>query len=141
MVRFLVLGKLAPVQLPYVDNPLLGADFWTAHWTAIRVIGLDLWLLLFPATLSSDHPQLPLAALSDGMAWMGLLAMAAILTVVIVRRRKDPLLFWAAGFFGIALLPTSNLVLYIGAAMAERFLYLPAMAFGLRSPSPRSSID
>jgi protein O-mannosyl-transferase len=131
LVRHAVLGKLAPVQPPYADNPLLGADFWTAHWTAIRVIGQDLWLLLFPGTLSSDHPQFPLATWSDAAAWLSLLAVIAILAVAVVRRRKDPLMFWAAGFFGIALLPTSNLVILIGAAMAERFLYLPAVAFAV----------
>jgi tetratricopeptide (TPR) repeat protein len=34
-----------------------------------------------------------------------------------------------AGFFGIALLPTANLLFPIGALMAERFLYLPSVAF------------
>jgi tetratricopeptide (TPR) repeat protein len=128
-VRYVVFSQLAPVQPPYVDNPLLGADFWTAHWTAIRVLGLDLWLLAFPLTLSSDHPQRPLATLSDPRAWLALAVVAAILALVAMRRRKDPLLFWAAGFLGITLLPTSNLLVIIGAAMGERFLYLPAMAF------------
>jgi len=48
-----------------------------------------------------------------------------------LRYRKDPLMFWLAGFLGIALLPTSNLVFAIGATMAERFLYLPAVAFAV----------
>ena len=131
LVRHVVLGNLAAVQPPYADNPLLAASFWTARWAAIKVIGLDLWLLLFPLVLSSDHPQLPLATLSDPRAWASLFAVAAILTIAIVRRRKDPVLFWAAGFFAISLLPTSNLVIPIGAAMAERFLYLPAMGFAV----------
>ena len=131
VVRHAVLDKLAVVQPAYIDNPLLGADFWTAHWTAIRVIGLDLRLLLFPLALSSDRPQNPLATLSDPAAWLSLLAVMAILLIVIARRRKDPLLFWAAGFFAITLLPTSNLLVFIGAAMAERFLYLPAVGFAV----------
>ena len=53
---------------------------------------------------------------------------AAILGVVMVRFRRDRLLFWSAGFFGITLLPTSNLVILIGAATALRFLYLPSVA-------------
>jgi tetratricopeptide (TPR) repeat protein len=46
-------------------------------------------------------------------------------------RRTDPIWFWCAGFFGLMLLPTSNLVVLIGATMAERFLYLPAVAFAM----------
>ena len=41
---------------------------------------------------------------------------------VIARRRSNPVIFFAAGFFGIALLPTSNLLMTIGNIMAERFL-------------------
>jgi tetratricopeptide (TPR) repeat protein len=53
----------------------------------------------------------------------------AILAVVLLRAGKDPVLFWAAGFFAIVLLPASNLVVLIGSIMAERFLYLPALGF------------
>ena len=131
LVRHVVLDNLPPVHPPYVDNPLITTDFWTAHWTAIRVIGLELGLVLFPIELSADHPQFPLAKWSDAAPWLSLLAMVAILATVVLRRRKDPLMFWAAGFFGITMLPTSNLLVYIGAAMAERFLYLPSLAFAV----------
>jgi protein O-mannosyl-transferase len=131
LVRHAVLGSLPPVQPPYVDNPLLDTDFWTAHWTAIKLVGVDLWLLLFPITLSCERSQVLLSAWSDPRAWLSLVVAIAIVATVVARRRKDPLLFWAAGFFGIALLPTSNLVIFIGAAMAERFLYLPAVAFAV----------
>jgi tetratricopeptide (TPR) repeat protein len=51
--------------------------------------------------------------------------------VVVWNRRQDPRVFWAAGFFGIALLPVSNLVVPVGSIMAERFLYLPAVGFAV----------
>ena len=57
--------------------------------------------------------------------------MAAIVAAVVVRRRKEPVLFWAAEFFGLTLLPASNLVVPINATMAERFLYLPAIGFAV----------
>ncbi len=66
------------------------------------------------------------AAASDTGAWLSLLAVIAVLAVVCARRRKDSMPFWAAGFFAIALLPTSNLVVMIGSVFADRFLYLPA---------------
>jgi tetratricopeptide (TPR) repeat protein len=131
LVRHAVLGSLPPLQLVYVDNPLRGAGFWTARWNALKTIGLDLWLLLWPVGLSCDRSfdQIPLARWDDPWAWLSLLAILAILVAAVARYRKDRLIFWLAGFFGITLLPTANLLFPIGATVAERFLYLPAVAF------------
>jgi tetratricopeptide (TPR) repeat protein len=117
----------------YVDNPLRGAGFWAARWTAIKVVGLDLWLVLVPLELSCDRAfdQIPIATLQDLWTWLALLTIVAILAVAIARYRQDRLVFWVAGFFGIALLPTSNLIFLIGSVIAERFLYLPSMAFAV----------
>lgn len=131
VARHAVLGALPPAEPPYVDNPLFRADFWTARWTAIKGVGLDLWLLLCPAILSCDRSQVTLSTWPDPWAWLSLLAIVAILSVALVRYRSDRLIFWAAGFFAIAILPTSNLAILIGAAMAERFLYLPSVAFAV----------
>jgi tetratricopeptide (TPR) repeat protein len=131
VVRHSVLSPLPPAEPPYVDNPLFRADFWTARWTAIKGVGLDLWLLICPVILSCDRSQVALSTGSDPWAWLSLLAIVAILAVALARYRSDRLIFWAAGFFAIAILPTSNLVVLIGAAMAERFLYLPSVAFAV----------
>ena len=131
VVRQVVLGSLPPYNPQYVDNPLRLASFWTARWTAVRNIGLDLGLVLFPLKLTCDRSfdEMALATFSDSQAWLSLLAVIAILAAAITFRRKDRVAFWAAGFFGIALLPTSNLLFLAGAAVAERFLYLPSLAF------------
>ena len=131
LVRHAVLAALPPAEPPYVDNPLFRADFWTARWTAIKDVGLDLWLLLCPVILSCDRSQATLSTWSDPWAWLSLLAIVAILGIAFIRYRSDRLIFWAAGFFAIAILPTSNLVILIGTAMAERFLYLPSVAFAV----------
>jgi tetratricopeptide (TPR) repeat protein len=133
LVRHAVLGGLPVAQPVYLDNPLRGADFWVARWTALKVIGLDLWLLLCPLGLSCDRSfdQIPLAGWADPWVWISLLVVTAILAIAVLRRRQDRVLFWAAGFFGIALLPTANLIFPIGAVMAERFLYLPSVAFAV----------
>jgi tetratricopeptide (TPR) repeat protein len=130
-VRYSVLGGLPPYNPIYVDNPLRLAGFWTARFTAIKIVGMDLGLLLLPLTLVCDHSYdaVALASASDTHARLALLAAIAILAIVILRRRQDRIAFWAAGFFGITLLPTSNLLFLIGAPVAERFLYLPALAF------------
>jgi tetratricopeptide (TPR) repeat protein len=131
LVRAWVFSGAAWPQSVYIDNPLQSAGFWTARFTAIKVIGKYLWLLACPLHLSSDYSysQIPLAGWGDGAAWLAAGAVAAILAAAVARRRKDPLMFFLAGLFGIALLPVSNLIFPIRSIMAERFLYLPSLAF------------
>jgi protein O-mannosyl-transferase len=131
--RWRVLGAEPPAEFPYVDNPLAYAGFWTAKLTALKVIGLDLWLMIFPVHLACDrsYNQIRLVAWTDPAMWAAILVVGGLIAAAILRRRKDPMMFWCAGFCAVALLPTSNLVVTIGSVMAERFLYLPSAAFAL----------
>ncbi|MGA3095194.1 MAG: hypothetical protein ABSF25_01970 [Bryobacteraceae bacterium] len=131
--RLLVFRSLPWPQKPFVDNPAAWAGFWPARLTALKALGIELWLLVWPLRLSSDrsYNQIPLAGFSDAGAWLALLTIVTISAVVIFRRKKDPALFWAAGFVGITMLPVSNLIFLIGAISGERFLYLPAAGFAV----------
>jgi len=73
------------------------------------------------------HP----ATWTDAGAWVAVAVIAALLALALAMRRRQPMVFWLAGFFGLAVLPTSNLLIKIGSAMADRFLYLPSVAFAL----------
>lgn len=131
--RFAVFASAPVPEMPFVDNPLRGAGFLMARFTAIKMVGMDLLLLLWPIPLSCEHgyAQIVPAAPGDTGAWLALAVSAGILAAVIVRYRRDKAMFWAAGMFAIALVPVSNLVLLIGATMAERFLYLPSIGFAI----------
>ena len=117
----------------FLDNPIAGAGFWPGRFTAVKVLGIDLWLLICPWQLSADrsYNQIPLASAGDAAAWLSLIAIAAILGIALWRRRSDRLTFWAAGFLGLTLLPTANLIFPAGSIMAERFLYLPSIGFAI----------
>jgi tetratricopeptide (TPR) repeat protein len=132
-VRQRVFDALPLPEFPFVDNPLVAAGFWPARLTAIKVIGLDLWLLVCPLHLSCDrsYNQIPVAGWTDIFAWLALAVIASIVSLALARRRSDRSIFFLAGFFGIALLPTSNLLFQTGSIMAERFLYLPAVGFAM----------
>ncbi len=124
--------------IPFADNPLVNAGFWTARLTAVKVIGEFLWLFLWPARLSADYSfnAVPLfswhATSAEDLKALLALAVcvlaAALIAVLAVRARRmeKPVLFFLAFFF-LSLLPTSNLILLIGSIMAERFLYLPSV--------------
>ncbi len=136
---FYLRGQLhAHMLIPFADNPLVSADFWTARLTAIKVIGDFLGLFLWPARLSADYSfnAVPLfgwqaSGWEDAKALIALavcLAAAALIAILAVRARRieKPILFFPAFFF-IALAPTSNVIVVIGSIMAERFLYLPSV--------------
>jgi hypothetical protein len=115
-------------QFPFVDNPIIAVDFWTARLTALKVLARYLGLLVWPVNLSADYSyaEIPLArgSVSDWIAWSTL---AAVVAGVVMFRRNRVLVF-VTGFAAVTLLPTANLLFPIGTIMAERFLYLPAFA-------------
>jgi hypothetical protein len=116
-----------------VDNPLIGSDFWVARLTAVKVIGKYLWLFAWPAHLSADYSynQIPVSA-----DWRGVLALgiclggvaAAALCLRWREKRPYAALVFLTGFFFVTLAPVANVFLLIGTIMAERFMYLPAIA-------------
>jgi tetratricopeptide (TPR) repeat protein len=135
-VREHLYHNLPLAQFPFVDNPLLGADFWTARITAVKVLGKYLWLLVFPRGLSCDYSynQIPLVTwrFDNWEDWKALVALAICLLAVAIAiqcyRRSKPVFFFIAFFFA-TMAPTSNLIILIGPTMAERFLYLPSLGF------------
>jgi hypothetical protein len=128
--RAAALFSSQPTNFPFYDNPITGAGWLTGRLTALKVIGKYLGLLIWPAQLSCDYSwaQIPLAggSAADFGCWF-LLAVAIGAAVILLRRNRTGL--FLAGAAILAFLPTSNLLFPIGTIMAERFLYLPAIAF------------
>jgi tetratricopeptide (TPR) repeat protein len=118
-------------ELPFVDNPLVAADFWAARLTAFKVLAKYMVLLIWPATLSCDYSygQIKPADGTDPLALGGLAAGALLVAVAVRAWRRQPAAAFLIGFFLVTLLPTSNLLFPIGSIMAERFLYLPLVGF------------
>ncbi len=116
-----------------LENPLRGMGFWTARLTALKVLGMDLRLLVWPANLAFDYSYNQIAAASGRDPWVWLTAAVVVETLLVtaVRRRRDPALFFTAGFYALTLLPASNLAVLIGSPMAVRFSYLPAAGFAI----------
>jgi protein O-mannosyl-transferase len=133
---FFYLRSALPMHIlaRFADNPLSGADFWTARLTAIKVIGKYLWLFVWPAGLSADYSYdaVPLfgwhpAEWEDAKALIALaVCLGAVLLAVRLYRARKPVFFFLAFFF-VALAPVSNLAVRIGSIMAERFVYLPSI--------------
>ncbi len=150
LVRRTVFGKLRPPELPFVDNPLIDLSFWEARLTAIKVIGRYFLLFLWPAHLSCDYSynQIPLVHLpfhgwEDWQSVVMLVLVLAILTLAVSSYRRHKATFFFIMFFFLTFLPSSNLVpnptfglslqenttWCIGSIMAERFMYMPSIAY------------
>jgi tetratricopeptide (TPR) repeat protein len=129
-VRMQVMAHLPPASFPFIDNPLVNAGFLQGRLTALAILARYLWRLVCPITLSADYSyaQIPLVsgALADWVSW---LVVAALAVLAVRSYRWNRTAFFFAGFAAATLLPTSNLLFPIGTIMAERFLYLPSVAF------------
>jgi len=131
-----VLANAAAAPFPFGDNPLMGAGFWTARLTAVKIIGKYWLLLIWPARLSYDYSynQIPIFGWGWGRweDWRTVIALIACVAAAVVAmrsyRRNKPVFFFILFFF-VTLAPVSNLVIIIGTIMGERFLYLPSVGF------------
>jgi tetratricopeptide (TPR) repeat protein len=128
--RAAVLWSSTATTFPFYDNPIVGAGWVTGRLTALKVMGKYVALLFWPARLSCDYSwaQIPLAG-GSAAAWLAWMALAAALAAGVLLWRGNRLALYLAGAAVLVFLPTSNLLFPIGTIMAERFLYLPAIAF------------
>jgi hypothetical protein len=123
-----LLARVPIGLVPFGDNPLTGADFWTAKLTALQVIGKYIALFVWPARLSADYSYAAVPLFGGQPAEVAALAIcvaAAILAILSYCANKG--VFFYLVFFFLTLAPTSNVFLLIGSIMAERFLYLPSI--------------
>jgi tetratricopeptide (TPR) repeat protein len=133
--RWWVATRGLPVEdVSPLDNPIVEASTLAGLATALKVLGRELWLLLVPITLSADYSFRAIAPVRwppgvDWRALCGLVALALLAVAAVRARRAVPALPFVVAAFGLALLPTSNLLVTIGSIMAERFLYLPLAPF------------
>ncbi len=136
VIRVVVVGHALPVRAAFTSNPLIDANAWTGFMTAIGVIGRSVLLLVWPAALSCDYsyPEIVPFGYSgarDLPMWLSLAGIGAGAAVIVWRRKAWPVVAFGLGWAAVMNLPTSNLLVRIGAAMAERFLYLPLTGVAL----------
>jgi len=148
LARHLVLGDIDLKAIPFIDNPLVAADFWSARLTAIKILGRNIALLFWPGHLSIDYSynQIPLvnwpfSGWADWQAMASLLLLVSAVGAAVWSYRRGRMLFFLVLFFLVAWLPTANILprpgapifakesWLIGTNMAERFMYLPSIPF------------
>jgi Flp pilus assembly protein TadD len=131
--QWVIYGNSPPVHAYNLDdNSLVGAKtFLEREATAFYIMGRYLLLLFFPHPLSYDYSynENPVISFGSAKAIAPLVVYAILAFVAIRNLKKKSFISFGILFFFITISMTSNLVVLIGATMADRFLYVPSLGF------------
>ena len=127
-------NPMDPGIISVLNNSVLAAPNLTGRLaTGIFIQGLYLLKIVFPHPLLHDYSfnQIPATSFSNPLV-IGILILSAAFLVFFIRglKQKKPYSFGIAFYF-ITLFATSNLLVYIGATFAERFLFTPVLGLFL----------
>lgn len=114
-----------------INNSLMassGSELWA---TKIMILGKYIALLLFPHPLSYDYSfnQVQAVGLADWKFILSLISYIGLITFSIYGFFKKNPLAYGVLFFLLLLILVSNLLIIIGATMAERFIYASSFGF------------
>ena len=123
-----------PQTIPVMDNPLVAEGVAHRLATALALVGRYAAIALFPWRLSNDYAGASVPIERGLLGWRPLVGAAILVAGVALAARGRR---WAL-VVAIVLLPyllVGNLLVPVGAIMAERFLYLPAAGLALLAAS------
>ena len=131
--QWVIYGNAPPTHAYNLDdNSLVGAKtFFEREATAFYMMGRYLLLLFFPHQLSYDYSynDIPIISFANARAIVPFLAYAALAVIAIRQLKKKSFVSFGILFFFVTISMTSNLIILIGATMADRFLYVPSLGF------------
>jgi hypothetical protein len=127
-IRYAMLPPFGVLVIRSIENPLAVEPALPRVLTAVKLIGLYLGkaLCVIPLSVEYGYDQIPVTRSVLEAGFLGGAAAIVALAVVATRcwRRGSPAVLGLA-WFGVTLLPVSNLLGAIGTIMADRLLYLP----------------
>ena len=133
-IAVFLLLRAAVIGSPLVGRPMTPGSFAGVSasdrlLTAIAVIGSDLRLLIWPATLSADYGfnQIPIVTSPAAPGFLaGVAGLLVCAVLALATRRRAPAIALGILVFFAALAPVANVFFPIGVILAERLLYLPS---------------
>jgi Flp pilus assembly protein TadD len=135
LVRIKVLGSLGGDKtIAQLDNLLMAApDAATRLATAIKIMGLYFWKLVYPHPLMNDYSlkQISLVGFDNTWVWLSLLLYGSLIASAWLCRKKQVIITFSIAFFLITMSLYSNLFFTIGTSFGERLLFIPSLGFCL----------
>jgi hypothetical protein len=136
LLRFILLDDFSEgeVHREIINNTLFGAETLGERYaTAFAILAEYIHMLILPLTLISDYSysHIPIVDWSHTKAIGGLVIYggSGIWALTQIKKR-NVVAFWILFYLGTMFI-VSNLVLLIGSTMADRFLYVPSLAFAV----------
>jgi hypothetical protein len=128
-LRGVILHKEFSGFTPFIPFVSLHVGYVDRVLTMLEVVPQWARLLLWPAVLAAEYgpPAYPIA---HGPAWLqlpGILVVSAILTSIVLLRRRAPVVAFGLSWTVLTLLPSSNFILPSGILFAERTLFTPSV--------------
>ena len=125
IARTRALEAFFPAQpVPVIDNPLVREHGLRYAATALALVTHYARVVAFPFFLANDYSGASIPIEATMFAWRPLLGAALLVTLAACALRgRLPALFAATALLPYLLI--SNLLVPVGAILAERFLYLP----------------
>ena len=123
IVRFIIVGFRGRIE------EYLAGNFFLTMLTMLKVYVYYIYLLIVPINLTLFHEISPAVSLFDFKVLFSVLILITIFFFTL-RYNKNRILFFSVFWFFIALIPFSN-ILPLQVFMAERYLYVPSIAFSL----------
>ncbi|MDO8495760.1 MAG: tetratricopeptide repeat protein [bacterium] len=137
VLRFLALGKyfINNAQTTLIENQLKFSSFPERIFTALKVLSLYLWKLIWPVHLSADYSYNSISIVSNiflsPAALLGALAILSLVFIIAWKKTRRRGLALSAAMFLVPYLVISNLLFPIGTIMGERLIYSSSLGFVL----------
>ncbi|MCC6763818.1 MAG: tetratricopeptide repeat protein [Deltaproteobacteria bacterium] len=133
VVRSAVIGRVTPTT-DLLDNPLSALTTVPRLLTAVAVLGLYAFRMVFPLWLSADYSYDQIATVTSPLDPRFLAAVAVLGGAAALAwwaRRRAPAVTLGLGILALTFVVVSNLCFTIGTIMGERLAYLPSAGFCL----------
>jgi tetratricopeptide (TPR) repeat protein len=134
-MRAVVLLRLEPKLVSFVENPLVVSNVFDRLLTGCVLTVKAAYLLIFPQSLSVDYSFSQIVPVDTGFRrvedWIGVLALLSIVGVLYAawrfHRHLRALVFWL-GLFLLTLAGNLSLLNLGPSIFSERWLYLPSVS-------------
>lgn len=134
LIRWSVIGSLnTPPSTELLDNPFIQATFPQKYATILFTLVMYIKLLILPHPLTWDYYpyQISLMNWSNPTVILSLVVYLALIILAVAGIRKKAVFSYAIWVYLFSILLFSNILFQVGVFMAERFLYIPSLAFSL----------